>query len=108
MATWHTVGSKTISVTVKKKEQFKVSSWSVSIDKTTISPNEQAKVGITVNWSGAQSAKFKASIEAFGYNFVSDEVIATKSPYSFNVIIQTPKDIKPGTYQIKVTLLAYY
>ena len=107
MASWHTVGSKNVSVVVWPKQVVK--SWSVKPDKQEVVEGGTLTIIATVNWQAPKDVKFKIAVEAFGKRYESKEVSAKvgQSPIEIRMSIQVPTGII-GSKTMKVILYAYY
>ena len=104
--TWTDYDSASKSYTTRVG--FTLKSWSINANPKEVQPGDTINITATVYWEAPGGVKFKLKINGFGHSWISNEVSASSSPTVMSTRITVPSSVSPGTYQISVSLQAYY
>jgi len=106
MATWHLVGTKTLSVTVEQPTPANpITKWTAAVNPTKVQPGQSAQVTVAVYAN--KTVKVRATATLFGQTKSHEfSVVAGPSPTTHTFTFVAPS--QAGTYTGDVKLEAYY
>jgi len=104
---WKTDATSSATFTVQGSLN-PIKSWSVSLDKTTVSPGDTVQITATVDWEAPGGIGLKLDISAFGRSWEASYPNVSTSPAVLKTQITVPSDASSGTHDVDVTLKAYY
>jgi len=102
MASWRTIETKRISVTVQAPPQFSVT---VGVSRQTVKPGETVTVGIAVE-SNRDNIPIRATVTLFGQTKTARGYSKANMMVPLRVTFTAPST--PGTYTGSVKVEAYY
>ena len=102
MATWHTIGTKSINASIVSPPQI---SWDVEVSPTQVKPGQT--VYVTVKVYANKSVPVRATATLFGQTkSASGQAYSTTTPAILTMKFTAPS--KEGQYTGSVKLEAYY